>query len=191
MQTAQLTEDERKKLQEVIDMFDAGIKKNEDKDAAFAMGLKLTNAAGTSGFQKLFDACRTLFGSVPKQYESALADLEATQGLQEDILHALELLKDVDFDKAGKDLNIIRQHRRHAKDYMEITEPIWKLSQRYPGILNEIAQIQGHVKKVKEKHEARTYTPRELSSLAIAFQLADSIKEEDKNVVLQKQKVES
>ena len=188
MQTARLNEDERKKLQEVMDMFDTGIKKHDDKDKAYAMGLKLTNAAGTSGFPKLFDACRTIFGSIPKQYESAKEDLVTTQGLQEDILHSLELLKDVDFEQAGEDLTVIRRHRRHAKDYMEITKPIWELAQKYPGILNEVAQIQGHVKKVQNMHAARTYTPRELTALATAFKLADSIQEEDKNEVLQKHK---
>ncbi|MBX9158605.1 hypothetical protein [Bacillus cereus] len=189
LQSEQLTEDGRKNVQEVIDLFDKVVKRKEDKDRVFAMGVKLTNESGVSGLPRLFSACQSLFGSVPKQYELAVEDLETTQRLQEDILHSLELDKDVDFEQAGKDLNAIRQHRRHAKDYIELTKPIWELAKKHEGILNELAQVQGHVRQVKEKHAARVYTPRELSSLAVAFKLASAPKEEEgaKGMVLQKE----
>lgn len=76
------------------------------------------------------------FCSHPKGYEMACDDLKKMQGMQEDILHMLELFEDDDETLMNhmKDLVVIRKQRRLAKDYMELTKPIKVLISKYPNI---------------------------------------------------------
>lgn len=156
-------------IQEVIDMVNEVLEKQQIRDRASELGLQ--TFYNKTFIEKDLMNSMNAFCNHPKGYEMACDDLKKMQGMQEDILHILELF-DGDDDtlvKHMKDLVVIRKQRRLAKDYMELTKPIKVLISKYPNIGKEIKQCLKSVREVQEQIRTRKYTPRELTAMEEAF----------------------
>ncbi|MRS25876.1 hypothetical protein [Bacillus sp. RIT694] len=164
-----MTSKAKEDIQEVIDMMNEVLEKQQVRDRAGELGLQ--TFYNKAYIEKDLMNSMNAFCSHPKGYEMACDDLKKMQGMQEDILHMLELFEDDDETLMNhmKDLVVIRKQRRLAKDYMELTKPIKVLISKYPNIGKELKQCLKNVREVQEQIRTRKYTPRELTAMEEAF----------------------
>lgn len=80
----------------------------------------------------------------------------------QDILHELELFphNGVDMMKLTKSLRVIRQKRRDIKDRTTEAEPILAWAEKHKGVINELKQVLGEVRKREQGHVNRAYMYR-------------------------------
>lgn len=82
--------------------------------------------------------------------------------LLQDILHKLELddLKYSERAKLATQLKNSRKNRRKAKDTIEFAEPILEWLENNKKPVEQLKQVLGKLRKIKELQETRQYTPR-------------------------------
>lgn len=82
--------------------------------------------------------------------------------LLQDILHKLELddLKYSERAKLATQLKNSRKNRRRAKDTIEFAEPILEWLENNKKPVEQLKQVLGKLRKIKELQETRQYTPR-------------------------------
>jgi dsDNA-specific endonuclease/ATPase MutS2 len=105
-------------------------------------------------------------------YEEACNNLEKTQRIQNDLLHAVELLdlSEEELLKTVKELHAVRRVRREAKDFTEIMLPLYDLACKYQPIVKEFSSALSEMQKIAKGKETRSYKVREKVSLADKFE---------------------
>lgn len=80
----------------------------------------------------------------------------------QDILHKFELdeMKYPERAKLATELKNSRKNRRIGKDTVEITEPILAWADENKRAIEQLKQLLGRVRKIKEGHLNRKYKPR-------------------------------
>lgn len=82
--------------------------------------------------------------------------------LLQDILHKLEL-EDLNYSERAKlatQLKNSRKNRRKAKDTIEFTDAILEWLENNKKPVEQLKQVLGKLRKIKEVQGARQYTPR-------------------------------
>jgi hypothetical protein len=133
--------------------------------------------------KKLQDSIRTLSSAVTFHQEAKLEE-EIYEKETQDILHALELteLDDEQILVIGKELQLLRQKRRNAKDFMELVAPLFAYSTKNRNVVKELGQVLSEMQQTMNSWETRRYTVREKTELQYAF---DTAKESGKKTALQ------
>jgi dsDNA-specific endonuclease/ATPase MutS2 len=105
-------------------------------------------------------------------YEEACNNLEKTQRIQNDLLHAVELLdlSEEELLNTVKELHAVRRVRREAKDFTEIMLPLYDLACKYQPIVKEFSSTLSEMQKIAKGKESRSYKVREKVSLADKFE---------------------
>lgn len=175
-----VSEQQKKNLNEIIEMLTRMHEKAEKRDRENAdivkRGLSPIGEGRNNAIEKLLNFVSATWMNMPKMYETAKEDYERTSGIVQDILHELEFLPNADFEALGRELSAVRRHRREAENYAELVEPIVKVIDRYPNLSGELRKAQSEFNKIRDKQSNRKYTPRELTGLALAFQMAGNVK---------------
>jgi hypothetical protein len=125
---------------------------------------------------KLQDALNTLT-SVVNHHQEAKLEEDVYEKETQDLLHALEITDPTDEQllEYGRDLQILRQKRRNAKDFMEIAAPLFHYSTKNRHVIKELSQVLAEMNRITEGLENRTYKIREKTSLQEAFDRAAGI----------------
>ncbi|PGT89876.1 hypothetical protein [Bacillus thuringiensis] len=165
-------------LQDVIDMLNGMLKKTErrqeENKLLMERSLSPVGTARNDAITKVLQFVSASWENIPKQYQMASDDYERTSGVVQDILHELEFLPDVDYDKKGREITAVRRHRREVENYMELVEPLVQLMERYPNLARETRQVISKIDQTQDKQSKRKYAPRELTALALAFQQVEA-----------------
>lgn len=114
------------------------------------------------------------FGLIVRLFEEAQNDLMRCDRMTQDILHTLELLEITEEEKFfyANELQRIRIERRKAKDFMELAAPLSKVVNSCPGLRENLAKAHSDTIKIEQQQQIRTYKPRELNTMAEAFERA-------------------
>lgn len=133
--------------------------------------------------KKLQDAIRTLSSAVTFHQEAKLEE-DTYERETQDILHALELaeLDDDQILEIGKELQLLRQKRRNAKDFMELVAPLFAYSVKNRPVIKELSQILSEMEQIMNSWENRRYTARERTDLQSEF---DNAKESGYKTAIQ------
>lgn len=110
--------------------------------------------------------------SITKYHEEALEELRVYDNETQDILHALEFLENTDEEmmKMSEELADIRKNRRKAKNFIELSTYLCEFANQNRQAVNKLAEASRNTKACVAKLERRTYTPREKTALAVAFE---------------------
>ncbi|MFP3415037.1 hypothetical protein SB773_26270 [Bacillus sp. SIMBA_074] len=169
LNSGRMTTKAKEDIKAVVDMLTENLRRYETRDNAKELGLQTcyNNPSISRDIQRAVRVLQTH----PAQYDIATDDLKKLQAMQEDILHALELLDEDEKQlmKYTKDLINVRKQRRAAKDYLEIATPLKKLANKYPNIGKDLNQCLKNAREIEEFHKKRIYTPRELTAIEEAF----------------------
>lgn len=113
----------------------------------------------------------------PRLYEEASENAEKCNRLTQDILHAMELLEadEEQLRNWAEELKDIRINRREAKDFVDVMEPLYKFALKNKQLITSLGQIHTEMQNIMKQKETRSYKVREKTSLAEAFEQADSL----------------
>lgn len=105
---------------------------------------------------------RNFFCDLPKLYEQNSNDIDLCDKETQDLLHLIELTT---FNASkgyqlSKELQKVRNKRRLLKDENELLEPLMNVINKYKNVENELNRCLGDVRKIKKRHEVRTYKMR-------------------------------
>lgn len=105
-------------------------------------------------------------------YEQAASSLEKTQKVQQDFLHAIELLDLTEEEEINmiREMREVRKIRRDAKDQTEIMLPLYDLACKYEHITKEFNQALKEMQRIAEYKQNRKYNVREKTDLAERFE---------------------
>lgn len=147
--------------------------------------------------RKNFNAIRELtllnstFGALETLRRESYDEVGICDRTQNDLLHAIEFLTPNEEEKLlglSKDLKEIREMRRSAKDFNEITQPLASFVARNKRFVTELKQVFKETREVQDRLDQRTYTPRELTTMEQAFAEALTTEEsEDKSIEITKE----
>lgn len=89
-----------------------------------------------------------------------------------DIMHAIELTDPTDEQllEFGRELKEITKYRRIAKNFIELSEPIIGFIEKHPAAFEDLKKVQSEIQKTENVIKNRTYTPREKTSMEVAFE---------------------
>jgi hypothetical protein len=122
---------------------------------------------------RLQSAINTLT-SVVNHHQEAKLEEDVYEKETQDLLHALEITNPTDEQllEYGRELQMLRQKRRNAKDFMEIAAPLFHYSTKNRNVIKELGQVLTEMNRIMEVLENRTYKIREKTSLQEAFDKA-------------------
>lgn len=126
---------------------------------------------GKIDIQKLVDKA-TRLEKIPTLYKQATEEVNRCDKQIMDILHYLELIKDLSDDEIlnqGYKLIDIRRRRRKAKDFIKITEELVQLIQDNQRFFNLLNNVKGKIKTIKDLASKRSYVPRVETNMESAF----------------------
>ncbi|EJS62000.1 hypothetical protein ICU_05168 [Bacillus cereus BAG2X1-1] len=169
LNSGRMTTKAKEDIKAVVEMLAENLRRYETRDSAKELGLQ--TCYNDQSISRDIQRATRVLQTHPAQYDIAADDLKKLQAMQEDILHALELLNEDEDQlmKYMKDLINVRKQRRAAKDYLEIANPLKKLVNKYPNIGKDLNQCLKSVREIEEFHKKRIYTPRELTAMEEAF----------------------
>lgn len=106
----------------------------------------------------------TLLQNLSNNYDKYVKLLKECNDRTTDYNHKLEL-DNLDYYKRAKLTTIQRknlQNRRKYKNMIEILDPLmkWRTKPSAAGAINHLNQTLVQLRKVKQYHETRSYTPR-------------------------------
>lgn len=107
-------------------------------------------------------ALRAIITEIPKMFEFNSQGINICEKETQDLLHLIELTS---FDackgyKLSKDIQDVRIRRRELKDQNEVLEPLVELTRRMKTFENEINKCIGEIRRIKKRHEMRSYKMR-------------------------------
>lgn len=151
---------------------------DNEKDKQTKKKYKLRYSYGKASPRELVQNALNAFSQSVALYEEANSNVEYCQRAIQDILHAMELLEasDKQLIEWARELKELRLIRREAKDFAELSQPLYQFAQKHKSIGKELGQIHGEVNKLYTKMDNRSYKVREKTSLAEAFEQAESLK---------------
>ena len=97
-----------------------------------------------------------------QKFNMAAADEQEANDETQDILHSLEL-QDHDyheFARLSKELKVVRQKRRAAKDAMNEMAPVLSWIDDSRQVIKGMERLLGDVRKAEKATENRFYTPK-------------------------------
>lgn len=149
------------------------IKRHEDRNRGISSDL--------DGLNPVHEAVKFLssISKIQGGYGQFETDLSFLDGEYNDINHAVEFLGDEDELKLmefAKMMQRNRKDRRHVKNILEASKPLRDLLQKYSDLQKEAQKVLNETRKIVESQNNRTYTPRELTTLAGAFKEANERK---------------
>lgn len=105
---------------------------------------------------------RAILIDMPKTYESNKQEIEHCEKEIIDIEHVIELTH---FNAAkgfnlAKEIQRVRGRRRRLKDQNELLSPLVELAGRMKTFQHDVNKVLGDVRKVKQRHECRSYKMR-------------------------------
>lgn len=107
-----------------------------------------------------------LLEDAKKDYYWNADEVNRLNGLQQDLLHKLELdgLKYGERAKVATKLMRCRKDRRESKDMVRVLEPLVKFleSDKGKNMINLMKEVLGKTRRVEKDMENRVYVPREL-----------------------------
>lgn len=143
-----------------------------EKQKAFRKQRKLKYSWGNFDVVSRVQTMTNDLKSITKYHEEALEELRVYDNETQDILHALEFLENTDEEmkKMSEELAEIRKNRRKAKDFIELSTYLCEFANQNKQAVNKLAEASRNTKACVAKLERRTYTPREKTALAVAFE---------------------
>lgn len=108
------------------------------------------------------DRFLTFLRDCEQRFHMAEADEQESNNTTQDILHSLELEEHDyrDYAKLGKELRLIRQKRREAKDTLSVLAPVLDWVEANRAVIKSLEQLLGNTRKAEKYTEGRIYTPR-------------------------------
>lgn len=103
-----------------------------------------------------------------EMYNYCLAQIDVEQQITQDLLHAIEFSNNYkERYKYSTQLHYNRQRRRVYKDAATVLKPIVDFMDKEENkkCLNKISNLLGECRKIKQRSNDRTYTPRILTEL--------------------------
>ena len=143
-----------------------------EKQKSFRVQRKLKYSWGSFDIVSRVQTMTNDLKSITKYHEEALEELRVYDNETQDILHALEFLENTDEEmkKMSEELAEIRKNRRKAKDFIELSTYLCDFADQNRQAVNKLAEASRNTKACFAKLERRTYTPREKTALAVAFE---------------------
>ena len=158
----------------------------KDKEAKQKLKLKFSyrNFTPSTEIQRAIGALSNAISF----YEEAQTDITTLQHKQQDILHALELtdMDDAELTNLMRELKEIRLLRRQAKNFQDAVEPLYRYALKNRSTVKDLGKIQNETLTIQKEIEQKKYFVREKTSLAEAFEQADSFSNRIEQLSLQK-----
>lgn len=119
---------------------------------------------------------RSIIFDLPKAYEGNKLTIELCEKEIIDIEHVIELTT---FNASrgyslAKDIKEVRIRRRELKDQNELLSPLVEVVQRMRGFQNDLNKAIGDIRRIKQKHENRSYKMRVREDLQEEVQTCQS-----------------
>ena len=155
---------------------------NSDKDKEFRAVRKLKYSWGGVDPNSFIQATVTNLKSITNFNKEATEELRVLDNETQDILHALEFLDNTEEDmvKLSQDLTEIRKNRRKAKSFIELSSYLVDFVEYNKTAVKNLVDVSTNTQACFGKLERRTYTPREKTALAEAFEKLNKKEEEVK-----------
>ena len=156
---------------------------NSDKDKEFRAVRKLKYSWGGVDPNSFIQATVTNLKSITNFNKEATEELRVLDNETQDILHALEFLDNTEEEmvKLSQDLSEIRKNRRKAKSFIELSSYLVGFVEYNKTAVKQLVDVSTNTQACFGKLERRTYTPREKTALAEAFEKLNKKEEELKN----------
>lgn len=166
----------RKKLDQLVSMFSTINESAQQK----IIKRKYTDLQYSfRSFNPLRETARSIncLSNASAMYEEAKRDLDTADKASQDLLHAIELLEfeDAEKSKLYEELKEIRRFRRICKQFIELTEPLNHLANKYKNFLTELCIVHNRIKEIQKDLDTRQYYPRIRKDLEEAFNVAGSV----------------
>ena len=155
---------------------------NSDKDKEFRAVRKLKYSWGGVDPNSFIQATVTNLKSITNFNKEATEELRVLDNETQDILHALEFLDNTEEEmvKLSQDLAEIRKNRRKAKSFIELSSYLVDFVEYNKTAVKNLVDVSTNTQACFGKLERRTYTPREKTALAEAFEKLNKKEEEVK-----------
>lgn len=145
------------------------VKRHEDRQLGYVTDLDGLNPVREA--EKLSSSV----AQISARYHQLEDQLEYLNREYLDITHAIELLADDDSEKLLEYAEMMkrnRKDRRLVKDIIAAAGPFHEFLQKYPNLAGVTQKVLHDARKIVEMQKTRTYTPRETTVLAAAFEKA-------------------
>lgn len=112
---------------------------------------------------------RTILFETPKLYENNKQEIELCEKEIMDIEHVIEL---TNFSASrgcnlAKEIKKVRIRRRDLKDQNELLSPLVEVVNRLRTCQNDLNKAIGDIRRIKQKHECRSYKMRVREDLQV------------------------
>lgn len=180
VETGRMSAQTKDELREIYGELKPVYEKQLRRDQAKELGFQTHYNSSINHIEKDATTCLNVFNSFGSKFKEVEDELKVLQATQEDILHALEFLSDeeIDKEKLVDDLTTVRKQRRIAKDYLELSKPLYEIVTSYTGLRTDMKDAVNEIRKVKQYQSNRMYTPRKLTGLEEAFRKAEDKRDE-------------
>ena len=155
---------------------------DKDKEKEFREARRLKYSWGGVDPNSFIQATVTNLKSITNFNKEATEELRVLDNETQDILHALEFLDNTEEDmvKLSQDLTEIRKNRRKAKSFIELSSYLVDFVEYNKTAVKNLVDVSTNTQACFGKLERRTYTPREKTALAEAFEKLNKKEEEVK-----------
>lgn len=153
---------------------------DKDKEKEFREARRLKYSWGGVDPNSFIQATVTNLKSITNFNKEATEELRVLDNETQDILHALEFLdnKEEEMVKLSQDLAEIRKNRRKAKSFIELSSYLVNFVENNKTAVKQLVDVSTNTQACFGKLERRSYTPREKTALAKAFEKLNKKEEE-------------
>lgn len=155
----------------------------KDKENAFKEARRIKYSWGNYDPNSRLQQTVSDLKAVTSYHKEATEELRVLDNETQDILHALEFLDNTEEEmvKLSQDLAEIRKNRRKAKSFIELSSYLVNFVENNKTAVKNLVDVSTNTQACFGKLERRSYTPREKTALAEAFEKLNKKEEELKN----------